>query len=817
MREILEVLFGTGRFMPHGACYLWEPGLVRLHLISDLLIGVAYYAIPPTLAILVIRARREAPASLPGPQSLPYDWMILAFGVFIVACGTTHFLEAWTIWTPAYWFTGWVKVATAFASVGTALLLPPLVPKALGLLREARESEASKARLVVAHRDLEAANRRLEELDELKSRLFANVSHELRTPLALVLGPTERLLESAELDVVVRRQLEIVQRNARTLAHHVEDLLDVSKLEAGKLRLRYVATDLGSLLREAASHFELVAEERQVAFSVETPERLLAEVDAERVRRVVLNLLSNAFKFTPVGGTVRARLTAETGPDDDAEPGARERRIRRWARLAVDDSGPGVEPDLREAIFERFRRADAADGTSTTGIGLGLAIARELTQLHEGSIRVEPAAEGGASFIVELPLTAPPGVLVGAEEWEAVRQRAETHAEEVRQAHRSASDVQAATVATEEDGRPRLLLVDDNPDLLQHLGEVLAPEYHVVIAGNGEQALERVHHKPPDVIVCDVRMQKMGGEEMLRRLRDTAGGADVPVLVLSANAEEEVRIRILQQAQDYAIKPIPAGELTARVRNLVITKRSRDLLQRALESREQNLETLAAEAGRRKRALEQALEEKQVLLQEVHHRVKGNLQTISSLLNLQARVIDDPVARRAIEESRNRIRMMATLHQTLYGGDSPARVELARFIRVLLQQVQEAHGVAAERIRFCLPEADMTLESPVAVPFGLIVYELVSNALRHAFPGERRGEIRIGLESEPESGGLVLTVADDGIGLPPAVDLEEPESLGLQLVLTFSEQLRGRLRVSREGGTRFTLSFPRVPSIGGRS
>src|ERR1051325_9113235 len=215
--------FSTQGFMPHGHCYLWRPEVVWLHVGSDLLIGVSYVAISATLAFLVHKGRRE----------IPFHWMILGFGLFIVACGGTHFMEIWTLWQPRYWLSGDIKLITAAASLATAFSLPPLIPKVLAMIRDAKLSRDRKQQLESANVELEKLNAKLKELDELKTQFFANVSHELRTPLTLVLGPTEKILADGGLSDEQRRGLEVVDRKARALLQHVNDLLDLAQLHAG--------------------------------------------------------------------------------------------------------------------------------------------------------------------------------------------------------------------------------------------------------------------------------------------------------------------------------------------------------------------------------------------------------------------------------------------------------------------------------------------------------------------------------------------------------------------------------------------------------
>ncbi len=278
-------LFAVNGFIPHGHCYLWKPGLVWLHLLSDLSIALAYVAISGTLAYLVYKTRQE----------IPFHWMFLAFGSFIVACGSTHFMAVWTLWHPTYWLSGSLKVVTAVASVTTAIMLPFLVPQALDLVESAKLSEERRSHLEVANNRLESLNEQLKEVDQLKTQFFANVSHELRTPIALILGPVEKLLHQTNLDQEHHLDLELVHRNARLLLKQVNDLLDVSKLEAGRMVPTYEQIDVAQLVRLTAANFDGLAQEKQIIFTLDVPETLQAQVDGAKVQRILLNLISNAF------------------------------------------------------------------------------------------------------------------------------------------------------------------------------------------------------------------------------------------------------------------------------------------------------------------------------------------------------------------------------------------------------------------------------------------------------------------------------------------------------------------------------------------
>jgi PAS domain S-box-containing protein len=568
-------------FLPHAVCYLWDPSLLALHAITDLLIGTSYVAISATLGYLVYRARRD----------VPFHWVILAFGLFIVACGMTHFMELWTLWSARYWLSGSVKALTAIASVATALIVPPLVPRALSLIGAAKLSEQRKVNLERAHAELESLYERIQEVDRLKTQFFANVSHELRTPLSLILGPSEKLLAAATLSEPERRDLAVIQRNARLLLRHVNDLLDVSKLEAGKMGLAYAQLDVAALVRLTAGHFDVLARERGIDYRVETPRVLQAQVDPDKLQRVLLNLVSNAFKFTPDGGTIRCAV--EGGSE---------------LTLTVEDSGPGVAPALREAIFDRFRQGDGGATRTVGGTGLGLAIAKDFAELHGGRIVVGDAVLGGAAFTVRVPLMAPPGSLVQVSEGlREHREIAELTVADLRAQPRTASrPASVAAVAAPLDA-PHVLLVEDNADMARHLAETLADEYRVDVAADGLEGLRMAREQRPDLIVSDIMMPGMSGDALVAAVRARDELAGVPILLLTAKADDELRARLLREgAQDYVTKPVAMEELKARVGNLVAMKRAREVLQRELATQTGDVATLAREIAARTRQLQTA-------------------------------------------------------------------------------------------------------------------------------------------------------------------------------------------------------------------
>ena len=249
-------------------------------------------------------------------------------------------------------------------------------PKAATLPKK----KTAEAELARKNKELERLLDQVRQLDQLKSDLFANVSHELRTPLALILGPAESMLATgANLNEVQRRSLGVIRHNAATLLKHVNDLLDLSKLDAAKMTMDYVDIDISRLVRTVAAHFDALAPQRTISYVIVTPDVVRAEIDAEKLERVLLNLLSNAFKFTPSGGHIRCTLSVRN----------------EGFVLAVQDSGPGIPPAMRDKIFERFRQAQGGTTREFSGTGLGLSIARDFVELHGGTIAISDAPAGG--------------------------------------------------------------------------------------------------------------------------------------------------------------------------------------------------------------------------------------------------------------------------------------------------------------------------------------------------------------------------------------------------------------------------------------
>jgi signal transduction histidine kinase len=378
LRELSETTFSA-----HGYCYFWTSELIWLHVVSDALIGLSYVAISLTLAYLVHRIR-----------NLPFHWMFLAFGLFIIACGATHFMEILVIWKAHYWWQGFIKAITAIASVATALLLPPLVPRALALVRAAELSGQRRDRLEAKNKELEALCQKIQELDEVKSQgvkrsFLSLVSHELRTPLTAINLCLQSLQRDREGSLSCRQQ-EMVQRiagSSRRLLDLIESLLEYATFQHRKLVTHAEEFDLVAVVANIIDEWTAQAKQKQLALHlVSTPELPTLRTDARLLRLIVNNLVDNALKYT-AQGKVEVTLAV-----------ANELHV-----LTVRDTGPGIPLENQSMIFEAFAHLEPVHRKHSPGVGLGLTLVKEMVQVLGGRIELQSEVGVGSVFTVFLP------------------------------------------------------------------------------------------------------------------------------------------------------------------------------------------------------------------------------------------------------------------------------------------------------------------------------------------------------------------------------------------------------------------------------
>jgi len=439
----------------------------------------------------------------------------------------------------------------------------------------------------------------LAEIDRAKTVFFSNVSHEFRTPLTLLLGPVADMLspDFGDLPPAARGQLEVVNRNGLRLLRLVNTLLDFSRIEAGRVRARFEATDLAAFTSDLASVFRSAIERAGMRLRLDCPPLSgPVYVDREMWEQVVLNLLSNAFKYT-FEGEIAVALRETSGA----------------VELTVRDTGTGISAEEMPRLFERFHRVHGARGRTHEGSGIGLALVQELVRLQGGTIRAESRLGEGTAFTLRLPTgTAhlPAEQIVRDGEDASVTRGASYLEEALRWLPDSAESggwrtpdlppseppLETPPVVRAEgelDLRPLVLVADDNADMRQYLVRLLASRYRVEAHPHGEAALEAARRRPPDLILSDVMMPRLDGFALLHAIRADEELRQVPVILLSARAGEESRVEGVEAgADDYLVKPFGARELLARVDAHLRLSRLRREARESMRRRGEQLETL---------------------------------------------------------------------------------------------------------------------------------------------------------------------------------------------------------------------------------
>lgn len=430
----------------------------------------------------------------------------------------------------------------------------------------------------------------LTAIDRAKTAFFSNVSHEFRTPLTLMLGPLEDALRHPdELSPKRLEEVNVAHRNALRLLRLVNTLLDFSRVEAGRVQLNVQETDLALLTRDLASNFHSVCERARLSLNISCDKLPRpAYVDGDMWEKIVLNLLSNAFKFTFAGG-IEVRLRDASG------------RIE----LSVSDTGVGIPEAELQHVFERFHRVEGQRGRTHEGSGIGLALVRELINLHNGEVRVASEIGRGTTFTVVLPygearpLTAPGREISPAAPASSFVEEAMRWLPQAAGADPPPSEILRDPVTeTPPPGamagpRTKVLVADDNADMRDYVRRLLAPHYDVEVVGNGVEALHAIRRESPELLLSDVMMPERDGFALLREIRADPQLSSLPVVLLSARAGDEAKVEGLNAgADDYLIKPFNAQELLARVNTNITMARLRREITAQLEMQKTQLQAV---------------------------------------------------------------------------------------------------------------------------------------------------------------------------------------------------------------------------------
>jgi signal transduction histidine kinase/ligand-binding sensor domain-containing protein/DNA-binding response OmpR family regulator len=451
---------------------------------------------------------------------------------------------------PPFWKTWWFRLlAIAFLALFFVLILLMI-----------RNREKLKQELVYERRSA----RKIQEVDRLKHQFFMNISHEIRTPLSLIIGPVDKLLNEKNSEEVVSKNLEIIKRNTTNLNRLVNQLLDYRKLETGNLKLELRKGNLRIYIEEIVDSFRTAADDKEInlEFNAYQPS-IFFWFDADKVEKIINNLLSNAIKYTSEKGHISVSISMvfasdieDTNlliPPIDAET----IRVEKYVKISVSDTGVGIAPENISRIFDRFRRIGQPEHEQVQGSGIGLALTKELTKLHAGHIEVKSKLGKGSRFSVYLPFDDHGSI------------DSENHAEEI--------DFHEPPNAEQINKNTQLLalVVDDNPDLREFIKTHFVPEYAILEAKNGKEAWDLALEKIPDIIVADVMMPGIDGNELCKRLKHDERTSHIPVIMLSALTTAENQLAGIDAgADDYITKPFDVGLLKAKVDNLLSIRKA---------------------------------------------------------------------------------------------------------------------------------------------------------------------------------------------------------------------------------------------------
>lgn len=437
----------------------------------------------------------------------------------------------------------------------------------IGIIIFARRLTLERAhmRFEVAQQRREAE--RMQALDAVKTKFFTNVSHEFRTPLGLILSPLDRIIKHTG-DADQKKQLQLVQRNAKRLLNLVNQLLDFRKMEVQEFRLQLTKGDIIRVIREACYSFSDVSEKKNIELSFRSNRDALDTwFDRDKLEKILFNLLSNAFKYTHASGKVSVEALYRQASSQVAGD---------TIDIVVQDTGIGIPQDKQEKIFERFFQHDVPDNLLNHGSGIGLAITREFVKLHNGTIRVTSEPEKGTRFTVTLPIKKENEVLPATPLLQETILPAAAEEEPADN---------AAPAANGKRKQETILLVEDDEDFRFYLKDNLAPLYRVVEAVNGKEAWDKINEVQPDIVVSDIMMPVLNGLDLSRKIKRDSRTSHIPVVLLTAMADEEAQLEGYELGiNDYITKPFTFEILVSRIKNLLAQqKQLRKNFQRQVE------------------------------------------------------------------------------------------------------------------------------------------------------------------------------------------------------------------------------------------
>ncbi len=538
---------------PHGFCFLWLPEIVWLHVVADALIAVSYFSIP--LALWYFAQKRP---------DVPFHRVFILFATFITLCGLTHVVDIIVLWKPYYGIQGLLMLLTGIVSSATALFVWRILPRALTLPspsdllqanRKLAESYAAVEQKVAERtRELEDKNAALmeasikaDDANRAKTEFLANMSHEIRTPMNVVMGLAEILAASRPLTPKQEKYIGTLRSSADSMLTLINDLLNIEKIESKTLEFNNAPFSVRASVDQVFALMALQAKEKGLVFRTENKCRCIEKRiflgDADRFRQILLNLVSNAIKFTEAGSVTVTILCEETA-DHTVEN----------VLISVADTGIGIPADKIQQVFEKFTQVDASISRKYGGTGLGLAIAKNLAERMGGTIAVSSQAGQGSVFTVSIPL--------------------KISQPDLKNESGAPARLLSGDNPVEKAGKLHILLAEDyEPNMLVATTLLAEFGYSYEMARNGREAIEKFRSGNFDLILMDVQMPEMDGLQATAAIREIErkdGRARTPVVGTTAHALKEDRARCLDAGMDdYLAKPYYAEALLEKIKSAV--------------------------------------------------------------------------------------------------------------------------------------------------------------------------------------------------------------------------------------------------------
>jgi signal transduction histidine kinase len=678
---------------------------------------------------------------------------------------------------------------------------------------------------------LEESNQKLVELDQIKNRFFANISHELRTPLTLLLAPLETLMQkfNRSFDNETREVLMTMHSNGMRLLKLINDLLDLVRLESGRLEVKYEPLEVREFVKGLASAARQVADDKRLRLeTVVDPALGTVVADRDKLEKIVLNLVFNALKFTPAGGKVELRA---------------EKQDENFV-ITVADTGMGISEKNLPYVFDRFWQADGTSKRKYQGVGIGLALVKELTEVQGGKVTVTSTEGKGTTFTVTLPYkkgepvvkAAPVPVeasedgetrTVSSEEWLAnLYRRAELFP-----AMTPLQDTLKSVDAFRNGHAPKLLVADDEPDMLRFLKSQLTQHYEVIEAVDGQQAVEKAAQFLPDIILLDMMMPEKDGLQACRELRERTSTQSIPIVLLTARADEETKLAALGAgASDFLPKPFSTTELHVRIKNLVESHQYQTKLSKqnmALESTIEQLKETESQLVQTEK-LASLGRMSAGIIHEINNPLNFATTGLFTLRNKGKYLVPEQQAEYAevlkdVEEGIKRVKTIVSDLRMFTHPETESRDQV---------EVEEVVGSA---LRFLANEwKDRVQIEQKLDPHQTVwanknkMIHVFTNLLQNSLDAMKDKEFNNGekpaitIEGSMKNGRSIVRVRDNGPGIGAehldkifdpfftTKDVGEGMGLGLSIVYRIIQECDGRISVKTETGKfcEFTLEFP---------